>query len=239
MLKKTVSIVLMTAVLAAGTACSKKDNSKEQDPSETEVTTQASMTVVVIEETAAATTVETTEKTEETEQTIPGKQLEESFILPNTDILFTMPEGYTVTERIPGLDAVKSGSAVVIENKTIFSASYDTDEEAYLACGMGILYWEHGDISEFDSEELIENGMGNQAARYDQAGIEYERYTEDITINGYTYTADIMVTVPPEDEVPVAAIYLFLGDEDDIYLAFLMSPAENGIEEFLNAFSGI
>lgn len=247
MLKRSLSIILAVALFAAGTACSKTGNKSTQATSETESSTQTSAAVTATEETTEVSTSETTaetseetteETTEKSEQTFPGKQFEERFILPGTDILFTMPEGYTVTERIPGLDEVRSSSAVLIENKTIFSASYDTDEEDYRACGMGILYWQKGDISEFDSGELIANGMGNQAARYDQMGIDYERYTEDIIINDYTYTAEIMVTVPPEGEPSVAAIYLFLGDEDDIYIAFLMSPAENGIEEFLNAFTG-
>ena len=247
MLKRSLSVVLVVALFAAGTACSKTGDKVAEETSESSAQTSAAVTET--EETTAVLTSETTEEiseettyeaTEKSEETYPEKQSEGRFVLPNTDILFTMPDGYTVTERIPGLEDVKSASSVVlIENKTIFSASYDTDEEDYRACGMGILYWQKGDISEFDSAELIENGMGNQAERYDQMGIDYERYTEDISINDYTYTAEIMVTVPPEGEPSVAAIYLFLGDEDDIYLAFLMSPAENGIEEFLNAFTGV
>lgn len=190
--------------------------------------------------TQESTESEETEATEETSQTTVVQVPDGTIVLPDTNITFTLPEGYTVTDQIPGMEEAHASaqSLSFIKNNAVFTAGYNDDGD-YSMCGITIIYLGNYDISTFDSSTYIENGLGKQMSLYDEVGIDYERRTETITLNGFTYQVEILETIPADDEPSVAIANLFIGDEDAVYCTILMSPAENAVQDFLNAFGTI
>jgi|GEM_PF-5165875 hypothetical protein len=230
-LRRLIAVGMSIAVMSSFAGC--RGTEEMAQTSEESATAQSEVTGETT--TSEETTETTTEAT--TEQTTVRELPEGTIVLPGTEITFELPEGYTATSQVPGMEvAVASPRALsIVANNTVYSAGYNDDGE-YSMCGITMIYLGGYDIATYDYSPLVEDGFGYQMAAYDSAGVNYERRTEDITLNGYTCTAEILETIPAGDEPSVSIVDLFVGDEDTVYMTMLMTPAENGVEEFLEAF---
>ncbi|MBR1797242.1 MAG: hypothetical protein IJ757_04430 [Clostridiales bacterium] len=237
-IRKITVVGFIITTLVAFVGCQKAAEESQTVVQETtSTTTVAQMSFTVIEPTRITETTRVVEETEATEETAEETLPDGTFVLPNTNIEFILPDGYTVTDLVPGYEVADASAAAIslVQHNTVFTAGYD-DEGEYSVCGIAIIYMGDYDISSYDRASLSEEAMEIQIEAYEDAGLGYTRGSETITLNGYTYTADILETVPSGDDPSVATVSLVIGDEDVVYWAVLMSPGENIVEEFLNAF---
>ena len=160
----------------------------------------------------------------------------ESFVLPGTEITFTLPDCFTLSDVY--LDDPTAAANPEILDTLVLYAEYDSDEELYAGCGMLINYVGKGDLEEYNVEEQLGLATRNRRERYDAHGLEY---TEDMTsfeIGGYECLAASTTTVPgPDQGDPVTAVTLFVGDYDTIYLITAMGPEDDLVQMIIQSLS--
>ena len=158
----------------------------------------------------------------------------ESFVLPGTDITFSLPGGYSLSDDyLQYNDQVTSRS---LFNSIVMYASYDTEDEAYSRCGIIIYYMGSNDLEEFDVEGNINDSIGDRRAIFDAYNIEYEEEITEYELGGYECRAGSISTATEAEGVyPVSTVVTCFGDYDTVYMMVATSPEDDLVHTVINS----
>ena len=149
--------------------------------------------------------------------------------IPDTDIRFTIPEGFYYSSQMALRDAARDYNDQVV----FFLRNYDDDYEY-----MELIYGGNGPVNDEAVANIIQMTANRNYEAAQSLGLEAELESRTYDLNGITLEGYALHGIDPHEGIPFNVYFMPIGDEDAVHCLFAETHGEDIFEDLITAFSG-